>query len=131
MPEHLGAHIGDDAFPQPVDEVEPGGAGDRQHEADHDQHRKVAADQHVILDQEAEVDHAPHGDRNRKHGERGNDQRQNRKRQHAGIGEDMRPQHQEGTQRTNPRCPGPGRSLPLVRVALHLRVTGWHPSLTP
>ncbi len=67
--EDVAAQIGDDALAEPVDVIEARGAGDRQHEADDDQHREVAVDEHAVVGAEAEVDHAPHGHRNDERGE--------------------------------------------------------------
>ena len=67
--EDVAAQVGDDALAKPVDVVEARGAGDRQDEADDDQHREVAVDEHAVVGAKAEVDHAPHGHRNDERGE--------------------------------------------------------------
>ena len=43
--EDVAAQIGDDALAEPVDVVEARGAGDREDEADDDQHGEVAVDE--------------------------------------------------------------------------------------
>ena len=81
--EHICTQIGDDAFAQPVDEVEARGAGNGQDRSDDDQHAEILVDELTIGGAEAEVDHAPDGQRHHEHRACRDHERHQSRRQHA------------------------------------------------
>ena len=96
--EHIRAQVGDDALAQPVDVVEARGAGEREDEADDDQHREVFVDEDAVVRAKAEVDHAPHRHRNDEHRQGRDDERDGRERQLQLVTGKIGPQRQQGPQ---------------------------------
>ncbi len=96
--EHVGAQVGDDALAQPVDVVEARGAGERENEADDDQHREVLVDEDAVVRAKAEVDHAPHRHRYDEHREGRDDERDGRQHELQLVTGKVGPQRQQGPQ---------------------------------
>ncbi len=96
--EDVAAQVGDDALAQPVDVVEARGAGDREDEADDDQHGEVAVDEQAVVGAEAEVDHPAHGHRNDERGDSRDDERNAGQRQLERVAGKIRPQRQQRAQ---------------------------------
>jgi hypothetical protein len=97
--EHVGAHVGDDALAEPVDVVEAGGAGQRQHQADYHQHREVAIDEHAVLRGEAQVDDAADGEWDGQHRHRRDQERAAGERQLARVAHQVGLERQQRAQR--------------------------------
>ncbi len=95
VPEHVGAQIGDDPLPQPVDGIHAPRARQRQHQADADERHEVAVDEDAVVGGEPHVDHAPHGHRHRQHGSRGDHEGDGGREHHAQMASKVRPQGEQ------------------------------------
>ena len=104
MREHLAAQIGDDPLAERRDEIEAQRAGDREHGDHARSSRRNSCRSAPRLGGEAEIDHAPHGERHRQRRQRRDDQRDQRQR---APGRDSAP-HTAAAGRS-------GRSLPCGR----------------
>ncbi len=90
MGEHVAAQIGDDALTKRGDEVVAGGAREREHRrnADHDQ--EIVVDEMEAMSGKAEVDHAPHRNRNDQRRQCRQDQRHKRRQRPPAVALNVR-----------------------------------------
>ncbi len=111
MLEHVAADVGDHPLAEPVDAIEPRGAGEREHEADADQGDEIFVDETGIDAGEAEIDHASHGER---HGERGggrDEESEQRRAEHSPVTQEIRPERNQRAKRGALVCLGLSRAL--------------------
>ena len=126
MLEHVAADIGDHPLAEPIHRVEPRRAGQRQHEADAGQRGEIFVDQIRLDPGEAEIDHAPDGER---HGQRGrgrDQQRDQRRGEHPLVAQEIGPQAPAagGARRVSPPPSGALReSCRVAVVSVRLLVT--------
>ncbi len=97
--EDFRSEVGDNAFADPVHEIEACGTRKRDDQPDADQRQKVVVDQRGIVGAETLVDHPAHGHRHRQHGECGDDERYDGACKRSLVRQDQRLQRQERAKR--------------------------------
>ena len=98
MAEHLAAQVGHDPLAERGDQIEPRGAGEREHRHHADHHREIAVDQIGAFAGEAEIDHAPDRDRHRQRSQRRQHQRAYGRDRPPAIAPEVGPQQHERPQ---------------------------------
>ncbi len=122
MLEHVGADIGDHPLAEPVHAIKAGGAGKGEDEADTEERGEIFVDQVGLDPGEADIDHAPHRQRNGERGGGRDDERHEGRSDHALVTQNIGLERQQRAERGAAlsfrfrRSRGGKRSVPVLTV---------------